>query len=493
MLLAAAIAMALATSTIPNPALAEDVVELPSVVHVLEIKYFPLTPDGKNIDRTEVVETGDDLVTVQGRVNAMSDELSKALAAGTRYRGYAHGTTRPFLNFARVASVEFHTKVPVVARTGPCWSEERPGQCSWKADYAGILQSIDICRYVAEKHIDEVWIWAYHMFFAWDAESVMSGPNGDISNSWRDSKLPGCGRTYRLYHYNFNRDTGTMLENHGHQIEAELDYLSLKEMGTTDLFRKEFEGSAYGGPFPFVTKTTHGCGTVHNAPNARWEYDRTNSAFVQSDCEHWSPDGSGPLTSVNCATWTGCDLGTGDHDGRDWIVWWMQNLPGEDNALRYQGKWISNWWAIYADFDAAVASRSAVLTDVEPDQRSAALETFTIGGVDALAADGEISAKAGTTALEVSAVPVSAAARVTVTKPLTVSAGRNEVSVKVTSADGRFIREYRATVTIEPPAAGPATGSSGAAKRITIRCVKGKLIKRITAVKPRCPSGYRRR
>jgi hypothetical protein len=33
--------------------------------------------------------------------------------------------------------------------------------------------------------------------------------------------------------------------------------------------------------------------------------------------------------------------------------------------------------------------------------------------------------------------------------------------------------------------------AKAAAKKTTITCVKGKLTKKVTAVKPKCPSGYR--
>jgi hypothetical protein len=46
------------------------------------------------------------------------------------------------------------------------------------------------------------------------------------------------------------------------------------------------------------------------------------------------------------------------------------------------------------------------------------------------------------------------------------------------------------------PAATPspiAVAPSAPAKKITIQCVKGKTVKKVTAVKPKCPSGYKKR
>jgi len=33
----------------------------------------------------------------------------------------------------------------------------------------------------------------------------------------------------------------------------------------------------------------------------------------------------------------------------------MQNIPGKDNNLVYQGKTLRNWWDFYGDFDAAIS------------------------------------------------------------------------------------------------------------------------------------------
>jgi hypothetical protein len=39
----------------------------------------------------------------------------------------------------------------------------------------------------------------------------------------------------------------------------------------------------------------------------------------------------------------------------------------------------------------------------------------------------------------------------------------------------------------------PTATPKAAAKKITISCVKGKVVKKVTAVKPSCPAGYRKK
>ena len=40
---------------------------------------------------------------------------------------------------------------------------------------------------------------------------------------------------------------------------------------------------------------------------------------------------------------------------------------------------------------------------------------------------------------------------------------------------------------------GTSTSTSKSAKKSTITCIKGKLIKKVTAVNPKCPSGYKKK
>jgi hypothetical protein len=38
-----------------------------------------------------------------------------------------------------------------------------------------------------------------------------------------------------------------------------------------------------------------------------------------------------------------------------------------------------------------------------------------------------------------------------------------------------------------------AVDKAAVAKKITITCIKGKLTKKVTAVKPKCPAGYKKK
>jgi membrane protein involved in colicin uptake len=52
-------------------------------------------------------------------------------------------------------------------------------------------------------------------------------------------------------------------------------------------------------------------------------------------------------------------------------------------------------------------------------------------------------------------------------------------------------QEAEAKIAAELKAKQEAEARAAAAKKTTITCIKGKLIKKVTAVKPKCPSGYK--
>ena len=317
----------------------------PRVVDVLEIAYYPLTPDGKYIDINVTGDVGGLYTSVKAHVTSVSANLADALSQGSAYRGYANPAAPRDLGFHVVASLEFLTPVPSIPSS---FNPDYPK----RADYATIMASFDICDYVVRRGVDEVWIWAYQGPHQLDiSESKMSGPYGDISNSYRLDDMPHCGRSYVVYTYNYGRDTDMAVEDHGHQIEAELDHLD------RDLFRDLFQGPNY----PATLGVAGRCGSVHNPPNARFEYDRSNPNKNPSDCLAWKPDGMGALSQISCANWGCAENGDADNPTRNYMVWWMQNLPGRGNTISYQGNRLRNWWDVYFDFDG-VMSKNPSLT-----------------------------------------------------------------------------------------------------------------------------------
>jgi hypothetical protein len=60
-------------------------------------------------------------------------------------------------------------------------------------------------------------------------------------------------------------------------------------------------------------------------------------------------------------------------------------------------------------------------------------------------------------------------------------------------AELKVKQEAEATAAAELKAKQEAVAKAAAAKKTTITCLKGKLVKKVTAVKPVCPKGYKKK
>jgi len=310
---------------------------------VLVLKYFPVTDDGL-IDIEVTGDVGDPYSIIRKRVDDVTEELRRSLEKASTYLGYKDPNAKPALRYTIVDTKEYLEVVPTITNEG------KP---TYYPNYRSILTRENICDYVQNKNVKEVWLWEHqgpkqpdtsdiHGPYIDVPESKMSGPNGDISNSYRSNDLPDCGRTYRLYNFNYGRLTPEAMESWGHQIEA------------------EFMGPAH----PQASNEIGRCGSVHNPPNARNEYDRNNPTPQKSDCLDWDPDGLGKLSNISCEQW-GCGEDDPIHNNAhlNYQIWMFQNFPGRGNTKTYQGKQLRNWWDVHGDFDNVMRSRKRLTID----------------------------------------------------------------------------------------------------------------------------------
>ena len=304
-------------------------------VPVLVLSYFPT-----NGDLIDVRVTGDwsaSVADTRAKTQRLTQEVMEALAQGSRYHGYQDPGAKPSLKYSVAGEMEFLRPLPTFAK---------PGHRTPMTDYARILADVNIRDWVGKRDVREVWIWGYHGGKVDLWESNLSSPFGDVSNSDRDPKdLPVLDRTYTVYHYNYQRGASEAVEDHIHQIEAVLNAIDGRDrtpaaQWTNLLFWGKFVGS----------DRTHkivrpGCGWAHYPPNGERDYDWANPRFVLTDIEDWKPDDTGRKQRLNCQRWGG--------DSLKWFVYWMQNLPGLNNGLIYQGKRLRNWWVFLGDYDTA--------------------------------------------------------------------------------------------------------------------------------------------
>jgi hypothetical protein len=307
--------------------------------NVLVISYFPLTEEGTvDVDITgEEVLEGVSYEEIKQKTEDITDNLVLFRGEASRYLGYADSSAEPALNYHIIDAIEHQEAVPIDNSRIPLYP-----------DYPGIMSEHDICDYVDNRGLDEVWIWAYQGYpetKLHGSESRMSGPFGDISNSPKFNDMPVCSSTYVVYTYNYARGTAEAFENWGHQIEVELAHIDADILG-------RFQGPNY----PRLLDEPGRCGSVHNAPNAAFEYDRFSPDPHPSDCLDWDPDGLGELSDISCETW-GCGVETDTGNSPLlYMIWLYQNLPGINNDKEFQGEQLRNWWDLQGDFDNVMAN-----------------------------------------------------------------------------------------------------------------------------------------
>lgn len=296
-------------------------------IPILLVTYFPVR--GANLDRAQTGDIDGPLIDVRGHTINTTARAIEALEKGSTYHGYKDLKAQPSLHYQIVSSIACLDALPTWPKSG----DPAP-----MTDYNAIMQRIDARYWVEEHGVREIWIWGYHGGVVGLWESNMAGPYGDISNSdGRLDDLPVLSNTYTVYLYNYGRTVSEAVEDHVHQIEALLRHVD----------RHMFWDLFVGGD-----KGTR-CGWAHYPPNGKKDYDWADQDYAMTDIETWQPDGLSRRKRLNCTRWDG--------DSLEWFTYWMQNLPGADNGLTYQGRPLTNWWMFVGDFDASMTQRRGLV------------------------------------------------------------------------------------------------------------------------------------
>jgi hypothetical protein len=99
-----------------------------------------------------------------------------------------------------------------------------------------------------------------------------------------------------------------------------------------------------------INPFNQGCGNAHFPPNARSNYDQTNTFTTLSTCEHYGlfdgPDGKDTQTPYNVHTldkWK--DTYGVSVVGGAWYMYWFESWPGVNNQAKMpDGTPMRNWW-----------------------------------------------------------------------------------------------------------------------------------------------------
>lgn len=329
---------------------------------VLILAYYP--PDPTNPTYLDPVETGwsNILITdMQTATQGMIEAGQALINDATRYHGYKDPSAPQYLEYYTYEKMEYFYPMP---RGYPL------GGTQYRPHYNQILSSINICDYVDNHNVKEVWIYGYHASVIVPDESKMSSKYGDVSNAYpkdeyipEEYRLPQCTNSYVMYNFTYQpggaQAIGNNIHNRMHQIEnviffaEDLGYPPNNSNVIGSLFWDDF--SVYGNRASLPDYQSS-CGNTHSPPNTTEEYDYDSTEYRDNNCETWHPDDSlTTYVTANCTQWGCTDVG--------FYKWFMQNLPGYNNGIVYNGKQMRNWWEAMYDFNGFIdGGRSLFVT-----------------------------------------------------------------------------------------------------------------------------------
>lgn len=152
---------------------------------------------------------------------------------------------------------------------------------------------------------------------------------------------------YEMFKHFANLDMDT---RYGLPFSSWYDECSYNNSACIDYPSENSVHFKYKGKDHTIRPFDQGCGNAHFPPNARHNYDETNTATVLTTCEHYGlhdgPGGKDLQTPYNVHTldrWK-AQYGVGGTGGA-WFMYWFESWPGLNNkATMPDGTPMKNWW-----------------------------------------------------------------------------------------------------------------------------------------------------
>jgi hypothetical protein len=303
------------------------------IINAMVVAYLP--PEGIAYHYPEAVITDPIAFT--------KNQLFPAMKEASKYHGYSNPRAFAALEYQVQPSAIFIENNP-----------PRNTAYEYSYDYGELFNKYNVCNYAKQNNIGAVFLWAagQGIYEGKMYESAVTG----LRQETNGAHLSYCDdKTIVVYGLNYERGLAEALESYGHHLEEVFSMWRPEYRAWSD-FDKPRNDNLWG--------RGDSCGDVHNPPNARCEYDRSNAngwlecgsptapSSVLSDCQNWKPVGPNQLQNLDCKVWGCSELWNGP-DAERYIIWWMQNMPGYANGLTLaNGKPVPSWWDYIAQPDA---------------------------------------------------------------------------------------------------------------------------------------------
>jgi uncharacterized protein YoxC len=359
-------------------------------VPVVIVNYIP-TSDGKYLDRWRTFNSNviwDDIHKLtMTRVNEkiLKEKIidKYSIEEGTRFRDYGKNVTKPYVDIDVVAYINVYdlklikvgTRMVDTTMNDSDDGINNPVAIDWhKIDFNELFERINLKNYVNNLNTKEVWftsftkesgVYSYNVAETSMSPSLTSVDPVNISNGGMNiTDLPRYNKTYVVYGSNGWRGVDTDLHVRGHQIERQLDYLSIIDRSNT-----------YYGYYA-KNRNTIG-GFTHTPVNTTTQYDYNNTSSVSSDITTWKPSG-GVSVNTNNLSWLNQTYtfsnemvapntyATGNVDWNKnaevkWFIYWWQSIPGLNNSITDGNKTVNNWWDLYYNWDDAIKNKTKLV------------------------------------------------------------------------------------------------------------------------------------
>lgn len=324
-------------------------------INVLQVIWMPViettetNPASIQIDPTDTNNNGT-VASVRAFANTINGEFKDTMKEGSHDE----------LAYRIMGRVELWEAVPLLSSIG----ESGPN-----VDYATIMTTVDITKWVNQKGVKEVWLHSYGRYRTdplvnmTTSESQMGSKWGNTSNS-DPQNLPICNTTYTMIFFNHSFPMLEAMHNYQHQFERLLHQAESLTMPGASFEEKLFWGKFCGMATPPQSNATglvmkdgyYRCGWGHFTPNSTKAYEYDNMTPAPSDILDWKPEGGGTVTMVNKDSWAP-GLSGYYATGRGWDIFWFKAIPRAGNTLTYKNQPLTDWWRFVGDWDGCMAGK----------------------------------------------------------------------------------------------------------------------------------------
>ncbi len=336
-------------------------------IPVAIVRYLPAAND--TILDSAIAGSNTALTTVKANLYSVERNLKFMMENGSRFRAYITPASTPSLGYEVVKIINIYEPIPNGIKGSTSGT--------YYPDYKQILARIKAEDLVKTQNVKEFWIESYSYNSTVFEKPLVEDANmssqltGDVTNNpRRNDDLPIYDKSYTIYGIDLAKPFNLAARTHASQLEALFTYANKNHDGDTTMFVRSFVGFDETGVLPNGTHNYGRVGKATRPPNTAMELN-FDGASGQSDIKDWNAiDPPQSTLLIDSTEWSGLNFGwngippdTTTKAETNWYIYWMQSIPGLNNAVFHENTdLMNNWWRIVGDWDGAKISKLGLYT-----------------------------------------------------------------------------------------------------------------------------------